>query len=272
MKLPGWNVCILFVLSAHCFAVGEFNVVGARSAGMAFSSVAISDEWSAFNNPAGLSRARYYQAGIYFENHFLVKEMSLKAVTVTIPVWKGAFGIVLQHNGFSLYSEIKGGVTYGMSLGKYFSAGVQLSCIRINQSEGYGNKNIFSFDLGAQYQAGEHLTLGAHIVNPSSTTVSKDKSERLPALIRIGILWKISNELLTTLEAEKDLTHKPVIRAGIEYHLVKPLYARAGIITNPTTFTMGTGLAYGSFRLELASSYHLVLGYSPQASISYRFK
>ena len=272
MELRGLIVIFLFTFSSRCLAVGELNVVGARAAGMAFSSVALSDEWSAFNNPGGLARVRKYSAGIYFENRFLVKEISLKALVVTIPVWKGTFGLILQHYGFSLYSEIKGGITYGMSFGKYLSAGVQLNCLRISQAEGYGNNNVFSFEIGAQYKASEHLTLGVHIVNPVASRISKNSSERLPALIQLGILWKISEELLTTVETEKDLLHKPVIRAGVEYHLAKPLFARVGILTNPTTFTFGAGLEFGSFRLDLASGYHLVLGYSPQASIIYRFK
>ncbi len=272
MDLRGLILIFLFVISTKCLAVGELNVIGARAAGMAFSSVALSDEWSAFNNPGGLARIKGYQAGIYFENRFLVKEISLKALVVTIPVWKGSFGLILLHNGFSLYSEIKGGVAYGMSLGKYFSAGVQLNCLRISQAEGYGNKNVFSFEIGAQFKASEHLTLGVHIVNPVATRISRNSSDRLPALIRLGLLWKISEDLLTTVEAEKDLLHKPVIRAGVEYHLVKPLFARVGILTNPTTFTFGAGLEFGSFKLDLASGYHLILGYSPQASITYRFK
>jgi len=272
MNLRGLIVIFLFVFSTKCLAVGELNVVGARAAGMAFSSVALSDEWSAFNNPGGLAYARKFAAGIYFENRFLVKEISIKALVVTIPAWKGTFGLILMQNGFSLYSEIKGGVTYGMSLGKHFSVGVQLNCLRISQAEGYGNKNDFSFELGVQYIASDHLTLGVHIINPIETRISKNSPERLPAMIRLGLLWKISEDLLTTIETEKDLLHKPVLRTGIEYHLSKPLFARAGIATNPTTFTFGAGLEIGAFRLDLASGYHLVLGYSPQASITYRFK
>ena len=267
-----WIFIFLFISSSGSFAAGEMNVIGARAAGMGFSSVAISDQWSAFNNPAGLARNGKYSAGIYFENRFLVKELSLKTIVATIPVWKGTFGLTFLHDGFSLYSEMKGGVTYGMLFGKYFSAGVQLNCLRINQSEGYNDKTCFSFELGVQYKASRHLTLGVHLVNPAMTRISKDSPERLPALIRLGFVWNISDDLLTTLETEKDLQHKPIFRTGAEYHVAKPFYIRCGIVTSPTTFTFGAGLEFGSFRVDLASGYHLVLGYSPQASITYRFK
>jgi hypothetical protein len=266
------TVLFLFSIFTNSFGSGEFSVTGARAAAMGFSSVAVSDEWSAFNNPGGLANFRKYSAGFYFENRFLVEEMSLKAVTVTLPVWRGTFGLALLHNGFSLYSEIKGGIGYGMSFGKYVSGGIQLNVLRISQSEGYGNKNFFSFDAGVQLRASEHITVGVHIANPLSSRISEDFPERLPATIRLGLLWKISKTVLTTVEAEKDLTHKPVFRVGLEYHLAKPLYARIGFMTNPTLFTIGTGMEFGSFRFDLASGYHLVLGYSPQASVTYRFK
>lgn len=272
MKLRGLVVVFLLHVIPNCFAAGEFNVTGGRAAGMGFSSVALSDAWSAGNNPGGLGCTKSFAAGIYVENRFLVKELSLKAVTVTIPVWKGSFGLILQHMGFSLYNEIKGGVGYGMLFGKYFAAGIQLNCLRISQAEGYGNRNIFSFEIGAQYRASSHLALGVHLVNPVAIRISSNSQERIPALVRLGLLWNISDELLATVEAEKDLLHKPVIRAGVEYHLSKTIFARAGIATNPTLFTIGAGLEFGSFRLDLASGYHLVLGYSPQASVTYRFK
>jgi hypothetical protein len=44
-----------------------------------------------------------------------------------------------------------------------------------------------------------------------------------------------------------------------------------GLLSNPATFTFGFGLEFGNLQFDIASSYHLVLGYSPQASVVYYF-
>jgi hypothetical protein len=270
LRVPG--VAFLLLVFTGCFAGGDFVVTGAREAGIGFTSVAVADEWSAFNNPGGLGRFRRFSAGISVDNRFLVKEATLKSLTVTIPAGKGAFGLVIRHDGFSLYNELHAGVAYGIMLGKYFSAGIQIYCLRIGQAEGYGNKCMFSCEAGLLYRANDHLSLGVHIVNPTSPVLISGINERLPASIRIGMSWNITNDFMAALEAEKDLVHPLILRTGFEYHIAKPFYARAGIMINPSTFTMGAGLELGLIRFDLAACYHPVLGFSPQASLICLFK
>lgn len=262
----------ILLLSINCMATGENKITGTRAAGMAFTSVAISDEWSAFNNPGGLGNMKNLIAGICFENRFMMKETSLKSLTVIIPAWNGSFGLVFRHYGFSLYQEIKGGIAYGMQIGNRFFFGVQLNCHRIGQAEGYGNAYFASFEAGIQFRANDHLRFGARLVNPVEYKFSTAFSGRLPASITIGLLWQISRSLLTTLEIEKDLINSPVIRAGLEYLVAKKLFLRTGILTNPVSFTLGAGVEFGPVKFDIASAYHPVLGYSPQASLIYRFK
>jgi opacity protein-like surface antigen len=270
LRVPG--VAFLLLVFSGCFAGGDFVVTGAREAGIGFSSVTLADEWSAFNNPGGLGRFRRFSAGISVDNRFLVKETTLKNLSVTIPAGKGTFGLVIRHDGFSLYNELHAGVAYGRMLGKYFSAGVQIYCLRIGQAEGYGNKFGFSCEAGLQYKAADRLTFGVHIVNPTSPVLISGINERLPASIRIGMSCNISNDFMATLEAEKDLLHPLIMRTGFEYHLAKPFYARAGISINPSTFTMGAGLEFGPLKFDLAACYQPVPGFSPQASVTCLFK
>jgi hypothetical protein len=91
-------------------------------------------------------------------------------------------------------------------------------------------------------------------------------------MIRLGIAWQTSKSFITSAEVEKDLVNKPIIKAGLEYHFVNPLYIRIGFLSNPTQFTFGFGLEFGNLSFDFASSYHMVLGFSPQGSIIYLFK
>src|ERR1035438_7204661 len=144
-RLVFWFFLIL-TLEAH--PAGEYSTIGGRAAGMGFTSVSIADPWSVFNNPAGLSSLYKFSAGIYFENRFLMKELSLKAVYLDIPVKAGTFGLSCQEFGFNLYNEMKVGLAYGKKLGKSFSAGVQLDYLRIHLAEDLGTKNLFRSEFG----------------------------------------------------------------------------------------------------------------------------
>lgn len=263
--------CFILLLSNFAIAAGDHTVIGGRAAALGYTSITQSDEWSVFNNQAGLAWCKTYSAGIYFENRFLLKDLSLKALGVTIPAGKGAFGISLRQFGFSLYSEMNAGIAYGMRLTKRFSTGIQVDYLRLHIADGFKDNSVFSCEIGLQYHATDHFWIGLHVANPVPVKLSAVTNERLPALMRFGVSWRITAGLQSDLEVEKDLVHKPVLKAGFEYRPAKSCVIRMGLLTNPATFTFGFGLESGHFTFDLASSYHFVLGYSPQASLTYFF-
>ena len=263
--------CFIFLFSNCAFAAGDHGVIGGRAAALGCTSVTQSDEWSVFNNQAGLAWCKRFSAGIYFENRYLLKDLSQKAIAITLPAGRGAFGVSFRHFGFSLYSEMNTGIAYGMRLTKSFSAGIQVDYLRLHVADGFKDNSVFSCEIGLQFRAGEHLWLGLHVANPVPVKLSSATQERLPVLMRFGLSWRITEGLHSDVEVEKDLVHKPAVKAGIEYRPAKSFHIRMGLLSNPATFTFGFGLEFGKLQFDIASSYHLVLGYSPQASVAYLF-
>ena len=258
--------------SLELFSAGEIHVAGARAAGMGYCSASLTDEWSGFNNQAGLGWQKNFTIGIWYENRFLLKELGIKSAGAVLPFRGGTFALTFEHFGFSLYSEMKTGIAFGRSFGKHFGVGVRLYYLRIHIAGDYGTRHMASFEIGFQYRADEKWTIGVHFSNPVPVRVHRYQDEHLPVVIRLGIAYQPSRKFLATVEAEKDLSMKPNIRAGIEYHFAKPAYLRIGIMTNPVEFTFGFGLEPGKFRFGISSSYHLYLGYSLQTSLVYVFR
>jgi hypothetical protein len=263
---------ILFLVSSCVFAAGDFPSAGGRAAGMGSAAVAVSDPWSVFNNQAGVAGVRKITAGIFFGNGFLVKELGIRSIGAILPVKAGGFGLSFQYFGYSLYNEIKGGVCFARNFGKYFSVGVQLDYFRIHIAEDLGNRNLFTFEIGMQYRVTDNLCLGVHFFNPVPVNIIPDPVEKLPVIINLGLSWKFASNFLGAVEVEKNMRERPVLKAGLEYNLVKPFFLRIGIVTGPTMFTFGFGFEFGSLKFDLASSWHPVLGYSPQGSLVYSFK
>src|SRR5256885_5366971 len=96
-------VILFFCTSFHLLAADNYPV-GARSAGVANASVTCSDLWSAFHNQAGLALLKKISAGVYFENKFLLPDLSLKSFAIAVPSSKlGSFALSATMFGGSLY-------------------------------------------------------------------------------------------------------------------------------------------------------------------------
>jgi hypothetical protein len=257
----------IFIITA--FATGENWPVGGRSAGMSNASITLSDIWSVSNNQAGLAYLKDISAGVYYEDRFDLKDLSLKAGALAIPTKSGVFGLSTTYFGYSQYYESKAGLAYGKSFGNKFSAGVQLDYLSTHIAENYGNSSTIAAEAGLMYRLNKHICIGAHIFNPTRARVAKYNDERAPTIADLGLSYTFSDKIIVVIESEKDIQYNAVFKAGVEYHPVKAIYFRTGISTNPMLNSFGFGLEYHNFSLDFASSYHQALGFTPQFSLIY---
>lgn len=69
---------------------------------------------------------------------------------------------------------------------------------------------------------------------------------------------------------EKDIEFPARAKAGVEYAVVEAFALRVGVATNPTSPTFGVGykLKQG-LGIDVAASYHQILGFTPAFSLVY---
>lgn len=264
---------LLLFIPFTTFGSGENYLIGARSAGMAHASVTLSDLWSAHHNQAGLAGVKTISGGVFYESRFLLPELGLKGGAVAIPVGEGTFGLNISSFGYSKFSESKYGLAYARNFGEKFSAGIQMDYLHVRIGEEYGSKGAFAVEAGVQAKLTDELTIGAHVFNPNRAKIADYEDERMPTIMRVGLNYEFSDKVFVVLETEKDIDHKPVVRAGMEYQPAEILYFRIGVASNPFLTSFGFGLNIKEqFKLDFATSYHSTLGYSPQISLSYSLK
>ena len=262
-----FSLCI----SLYSIAGNENFPVGARSAAMGNASVSLSDAWSAHHNQAGLGFLTNISAGVYYENRFLIKELSLKSGAIAIPVKAGAFGLAISNFGYSAYNENKYSLSFAKAFGEKLSIGIAMDYLTTKIAEGYGNKGVLAAEIGIQSKPLKGLTVGAHVFNPTHAKLADYNNERLPTIIRLGIDYNFSNKVTCAIESEKDISKKTVIKAGLEYKAVKEFYLRAGISTNPDLGSFGFGINLKNLKIDVSANYHQVLGVSPQFGLMYVF-
>lgn len=267
---------LLFLFTGRLNAANDNYLYGGRQAGMGNAAVSLYDFWAISHNQAGMARLSSPAGGFYFENRFLVKEMGLGAAAVALPTSSGVFGLSLSYFGYSQYHESKVGLAYARSFGEKLSVGLQFNYMYTfvggNYSNSAGNVGL---ELGMIYELLPGLQVGAHIFNPTRAKIAAVDNlydEYIPTIIRFGMAYHFSDRVIVSLESEKDIDRKPVLKAGVEYQIADLFYVRGGIGTNPTQNAFGFGIHTGSFTIDLSASFHYVLGYSPQASIIYELK
>lgn len=262
-------VFVISLASTKAFSGEPEKYPGARSSGLSNSSIALADPWSVFNNQAGLGWQRSYWAGVYQENRFFVNELSYSSLGVCIPVKPGTFGVGLTHFGYSQYNQSRLGLAYGMMLSKTVSAGVGINYHTVRLSGGYGGSECITAEGGIIYQPLQKITLGAHVFNPTRSTLGSNLN--LTTSFGIGMVYRPVDNVLIAIQGDDNTQSSPIIRTGIEYSPAKSLSLRAGISSNPMSLSFGLGWIVKSICFDIAFSYHQVLGYTPYISLSYNF-
>ncbi len=271
MKKCYTTLLFLFsIIGLNANAQNVINTPGSEFSGMGNATIAVSDMWSIQKNQAGLGRVNEISIGLAYENKFTIKELSSRAVIFVLPVSKNVFGLSFNDFGFDLFKQQKIGIAYARAFNEKISFGFKLNYLSIRVLE-YGNASIVTADLGLIYKLSEKFSLGAHIQNPSSQKFTEADENIIPTSINAGFSYQPSQKVSANIEVQKDLDQDPILRAGISYRPVKILALRGGVSGEPFNYYFGFGLLLNNFRIDLASTSHPVLGFSPQMSLSYAF-
>ena len=266
---------ILFFVSftlAFSFSKAQYSQylpdAGARQGGMAGAGVTISDIWSSYHNQAGLADLSGISAGLFYSNIYNVSAFKETAFAVAAPIEKyGSVGLNYSYTGDSYSNFSKFGLAFSKRLGKRITAGIQIDYLRAMQLN-YGTDGVAVAEIGVIAEPVKNLFIAAHIFNPWMSKFT-NTNERLTSILRLGGAYKFSEKVLFTVEGEKDITKPLVFRAATEYNIVKGLFLRVGVATNPTKYSFGIGYKYRGVALDLAYVSHDILGHFAQFGLGY---
>jgi hypothetical protein len=207
----------------------------------------------------GLSRT---SAGLYSEQKYGLKELSLYMGSVAIPVNRGGIGVALQYAGNTGFNESQVGVAYGKNLGKV-SVGVQCN-YNMMRVAGYGNDGAVGFEVASQWQISKVLVTGIHIVNPVGGRFRNEPSEKLASVYQFGAGYEVSTQLFLSAELIKEEDRPLNVHTGVQYIAVPDrLFIRTGITTATTSPYAGVGWQWKNCRVDVSVRYHPQLGLSP---------
>jgi len=265
-------IVTLFIISSELsFAQFENTDIGARAIGLNGAFTSQSDNSLAiFYNPSGLGQMKYREVSVFYcPSPFGVSEIATAALTYAEPLKFGTLGIGLKTYGFELYRETSISLSYGNDFrGKIFY-GLNANFYNLN-IQNYNSASAFGADLGAMAYISDFLKWGFYAKNFTGTKIGESE-EKLAQVYRTGFTVQPRNDLNFVLEVEKDVRYPLSFRGGMEYFINEYVDIRAGVGTEPTSFSGGITINYNIFQLDYAIYNYCDLGITNQGSITVNF-
>ena len=265
-------VFIAFFASNALYAqLGLPTTAGAQGAAMGGVGINFRDIHGAFADQAGLAWVEKTSFMLLSEARFAGVQLNAAGAAVAVPVGGGTVGLCAQYLGTDGYTEQKIGLAYARKVGNRFSFGAQFDYLGIRIPQ-YGAANLVTFELGLQTEIFKGFWIAAHAYSP--IPIKFADTERLPSVVRIGVSYQPSEQILLATEVGKDLDYPDFSwRAGLSYRIVPNIWIRAGVGTAPTKTSLGLGFALAkSWRIDVAAAYQDRIGFSPVVGLIYQPK
>ena len=262
-------VCLICLLSGTSYLHSlENNGSGTKAIGMANAFVAVSDNlWAVNYNPAGLTQITTIQCSAFIiPNQFGLSELRTTALAAAVPFPFATFACKAEKFGFDLYKETEIGMACALKLDQNISGGLTLNLHRLDIAR-YGSTQNVILNGGILAHALKRVKVGFNFNNIMGASVGR-LGEKIPQQFALGTCWSPLDDLLLSLEMEKDIRYPASIKCGIEQIAFNVLAFHAGVANNPEKYSAGIAVKYSFFEFGYAGYSHHDLGWTHQIDIS----
>ncbi len=242
----------------------EANYYGARNEALARASVALSDSWALFYNPAGLV-FNHTEVSAGYQSKYTPLGINDGAFGFTFPIKNTAMGIGVSYFGDNLLSKSKVVAAIAHKIGKT-SLGIKTTYDQLRVDE-IDSKGILYLDIGGQILISKQVTLGMVINNITQSKFDTLSTSNPNTLVQFGINYHPHEKLILLVQVEKNISDPALIRFGLEYMVSKNVAVRTGVVPSPTAIYGGIGFNWFKMKLDLAGSFQQALGWSGGVSI-----
>lgn len=224
-------------------------------------SLRYTNAFSFSDNPACLGTVNHWLFGALTANYWLLEGLNHYAFAASFPMAGSGAGMIFQQSGDELFKEQGLEGAYGKHLGKT-DIGMVFDYLR-DQAAGYGSVQFFSAGLGLRYRVTEKLLAGWAFGLPFSGNSGKPNSEKSPQYFRMGFGYQVENDLLLSLQIEKQSGQPADFFGNIEYRYGDHFIFSAGIHGATGSLIFKSGWKKNHLCIQLCVVYEPVLGISP---------
>lgn len=258
----------LTLLSHAVLAQSTSALLGARAGGMGYASATLSDEWSLFNNIAGLANVKDRIVATSLEVRPTLPGGNRMGALLALPFSFGTTGVGVYKFGNDVYSEQMVSLGFANTIGNT-SLGAKLSYIQYS-AQGFGTHRALGLTIGGITKLTPKISIGAWAQNINQPKLNFDDKEKAPVKLLAAFSYQATEKFLLVTEIEKDILYAPLWKTGMEYIIYQKFFTRAGFNINPNAFFMGIGFKSWRIKIDYAIRYSKPMGLSHEASASYQ--
>ena len=243
-----------------------------RANTIGFATTGWNRQSTASSNPAALQYDEGWQISAAVRNRFLINELFDYGLYGSCAIDDlSAVGIQIEHFGFEQFRQQSFAGSYGRKISDRWSIGLRAN-YRLVVQEQQENASAISADIGLLYQLNDQILLGVEI-SPINTNFENEISH--PIRQKMGMSYRPSK----IVSVYMDLHYVDSLNApwsggvGFTYDIFDKINIGLGYRSNPNVFNLGFSwqLSEGLV-LNVASSFHQVLGSSPMGGFIYQNK
>jgi hypothetical protein len=265
------NLTVMLVLmTLGAFGQNGKFPMGARQGGMGGAAVTLTDQWSLFNNIGAMGLVDGDFAFTSYQNRFGIKELSTIGAGYVKDFGSSAAGLGFYRFGDEFYSEQRVNFGFGHTMDRV-SLGMSADYLQYNIAT-VGSRGVMVIEFGGVAEITDKISFGAHIFNLNQANLVRETNEKIPTVMKAGIAFRPSSDLILSIETEKDLDFDEVFKAGLEYKIIEKVIVRTGFKTAPFQGSLGIGFQPKKFQFDYAFSNDTNLGAIHELSIGYRIK
>jgi comEA protein len=261
---------LIFILTLFItlplYAIFEEREVGGRISSLCGAGVAFTEDiYSPYVNPAGLIFLNDFSGLFTYYSLFPSLEgmetISYFNLTAGLPLKNvGGLGFGFNSFGYDYYREKIFLLSSGFQLFYRMGLGVNLKLYNVSIKD-LGSASSFGIDIGLIAKIYEGFSIGAYANNVNSPKIGENEDE-ISQYLTLGIEFVPpgATGLSLIADVQKVVDRKLNLKVAQEFRILKYLFLRSGVQSNPTKYSVGLGInfPYGSF--DYAISIHNTLG------------
>jgi hypothetical protein len=218
--------------------------------------------FSAFHNPGLLNKNQgnsltFCQELPYLQASLTLSALSVQTVIKNTPI-EGSFVQI----GNSYYKQQLLSIGGAKELGEKLNLGLAFHFLISQQYQLPTLSNALG-SVGITFKLNKKLSLASQIMNLTGSQYKSEKREYVPQILRFGLAYQLTQNVLVLLEQEKMLQQNRRSKLGFIYQLDHRLEFRGGVLLHPQVWTFGLNLKTSKLRWAIGMQQHQILGISP---------
>lgn len=257
------------------YTFGQVAPVVPSSTSIANTSVAVQNEWNAFQNTSALAHTENMEASAQYENRFMLKELSTRSIQAGFHTKYANIGLAFSYHGYSVYNEMIGGLGLARNFGDKFSMGVQFNYYTayFSAADESRYRGTVLTQFGVSSRIFPKFTVGFHTFNPFQSSIkTENTTKRIPSIFSIGTNYEFAKNLVWLTQIDKEVSSNFRFATGFEYTMIEQLTVKLGAYGQDYLVpALGLGVHLGRFHFNMNAEMHPQLGLNTLGNLKYRF-